>query len=444
MKNKSSEQGQAIVLLVLLITGLVAIAGLAIDGGRLYSARRNAQNAADNAALAAALAMCSNQNASTAALASAATNSFNNNGTTNTVDVNIPPSSGPNAGDSSYIEVVIDSSETGTISRLVYKGQLAYSARAVGHCTNSSLPPGNGYALIVLHDDGGPDYDDPYDRYPLKSKPGGLIFVDGNIWVESDSPAGYSSYGHDCGQAHASYGVKADAGATVGPSIYEDCPPNYINPNPSLNASPMGDPLASLASPQNPGGACNPNLTFDNNDVANLTAGCYNSITVEDNAQVTLGPGLYYFVANTGITLRNNGRMTGTNVMIFINQGDIVMQDSAIMTISALDSGTYKGMVLFMDNGNILYVHENAQLTITSGTVYAPNTFLQVYGLTSGNRAYLRANASQIIVDSVWVGSSSNCTTYSSCPGVRGDLLLTYNASLIYGSAGDTMIELSE
>ncbi len=49
---KSQHSGQAIVLVVLAMLALLALVGLAIDGGRQYTARRQAQNAADAAALA--------------------------------------------------------------------------------------------------------------------------------------------------------------------------------------------------------------------------------------------------------------------------------------------------------------------------------------------------------------------------------------------------------
>ena len=49
---KNNERGQAIVLIALAMVGLIAVAGLALDGGHLYQARRQAQNAADAAALA--------------------------------------------------------------------------------------------------------------------------------------------------------------------------------------------------------------------------------------------------------------------------------------------------------------------------------------------------------------------------------------------------------
>jgi len=46
------ERGQAVVIVVLALVALLLAVGLAIDGGRVYSARRQAQNAADAAALA--------------------------------------------------------------------------------------------------------------------------------------------------------------------------------------------------------------------------------------------------------------------------------------------------------------------------------------------------------------------------------------------------------
>ncbi len=50
--KQNTQRGQAIVLVVLAMLGLLALLGLAIDGGRQYTARRQVQNAADAAALA--------------------------------------------------------------------------------------------------------------------------------------------------------------------------------------------------------------------------------------------------------------------------------------------------------------------------------------------------------------------------------------------------------
>lgn len=50
----SQEEGQSIVLVALVFVALIAIAGLVVDGGRDYGARRQSQNASDGAAFAGA------------------------------------------------------------------------------------------------------------------------------------------------------------------------------------------------------------------------------------------------------------------------------------------------------------------------------------------------------------------------------------------------------
>jgi Flp pilus assembly protein TadG len=57
MMKTLSEKGQAIVLVAFAAIGLIAFAALAIDGGRIFSDKRHAQNAADSAALAVALGL---------------------------------------------------------------------------------------------------------------------------------------------------------------------------------------------------------------------------------------------------------------------------------------------------------------------------------------------------------------------------------------------------
>ena len=58
MKYNNSERGQAIVLIVFAIFGLVVMAALIVDGGNMYLMRRNAQTAADAGALAGVYAIC--------------------------------------------------------------------------------------------------------------------------------------------------------------------------------------------------------------------------------------------------------------------------------------------------------------------------------------------------------------------------------------------------
>src|SRR5512135_2047716 len=80
-KHRNTEKGQAIVLFVLGIVALLGFTALAIDGSTLYTEHRNAQNAADAAALAGALQKTNGQPDSVvlqAAWNSAATNHYPN------------------------------------------------------------------------------------------------------------------------------------------------------------------------------------------------------------------------------------------------------------------------------------------------------------------------------------------------------------------------------
>lgn len=132
------NSGQIIVLLVFMSVGLVAIMGLAIDGGRLLFLRRDTQNAADAAAVAAARALCTMRDPAPYALSAAAANGFDNNRTDNWVDVFSPPHSAnftiPSECSGCYVEVNVKGTIPSTFIGVVYKGELAATGHAIGVC----------------------------------------------------------------------------------------------------------------------------------------------------------------------------------------------------------------------------------------------------------------------------------------------------------------------
>jgi hypothetical protein len=90
-----TERGQALILITFAAIALFAITGLAIDGSHKYSDRRHAQNAADTAALAGALAKANHDPQwELSALDRAMENGYNNVYPKNTVEVHNPPVSG--------------------------------------------------------------------------------------------------------------------------------------------------------------------------------------------------------------------------------------------------------------------------------------------------------------------------------------------------------------
>jgi len=129
MKKVPRQQGQVIVILAIGLIGLLAFAALAIDGGMVYSHRRQAQNAADAAAMAAALAKVKGKDWQTAAQSQAIANGFDvaNDPKVIAVDVISPPEIEPFKSDpdrDQYIQVTITSEVESSFLHVVFPGVL--------------------------------------------------------------------------------------------------------------------------------------------------------------------------------------------------------------------------------------------------------------------------------------------------------------------------------
>ncbi|HEX7235150.1 MAG TPA: pilus assembly protein TadG-related protein, partial [Nitrosospira sp.] len=154
MIKHPKENGQALIIIVLAIVGLAGVAGLVIDGGNAFLDRRNAQNAADSAALAAALTRVrgtAGQSLSGAALASAAQNGYDNNGTSNIVEVHQPPVSGPYQDNAEYVQVIITSNVKTYFARVLGRQQLTNRVEATARTKTPEVREIlNGQAVISL------------------------------------------------------------------------------------------------------------------------------------------------------------------------------------------------------------------------------------------------------------------------------------------------------
>ncbi len=119
-------------MIALAMVELAGMVGLVVDGGNAFLDRRNAQNAANSAALSAALTRTrSGGNLRAAALASAAQNGYDNDGTSNVVEFHNPPISGPNAGNVEYFQVFITSHVKTYFARVLGWKQLTNRVEAV-------------------------------------------------------------------------------------------------------------------------------------------------------------------------------------------------------------------------------------------------------------------------------------------------------------------------
>ncbi len=406
--NRSRESGQVLVLIMILIVALVGMVGVAVDGGRWYAARRSAQNGADNAALAAALAYCFDEDENAAALASALSNGFNNDGITNTVEINHPPLTGPNMVDDGYIEVVINSKVEGSFTKIIFAGDVDIPARAVGFCVQGGGQLAGGNGILVLDSD---------NTCAFNAIGNGSITVhNGGIMVNSNN-------GTRAACATGNAVVNADAISVVG-GVRTTGNADF-NPTPSTGAPVMPDPLNTLAAPPKPGGACL-NYSISANDTATIDPGKYCSISATANAVLTLNPGVYY-IDDGNFSASGNASLTANEVMIYLEDGDFSLSGNGNFNISAPTSGDYQGMMLFMAQANVstISITGNGMVT-TTGTIYGALATANVSG-----------NGSNTVINSQLIANMVNVSG-------NGDLTLNYNSEQNYGGAGDSIISLVE
>lgn len=155
LSGRRAQSGQVIILMAFGMIALLAVLGLAIDGGRLFFLERDAQNASDAAVMAATYALCTGGNPVTAGLAAAMENGFTNDGTT-TVTVNNPPSRTvpSSAPQTSFAEVIITDEIPSYFIHLVYGGDLAVSTYALGHCIPGWDAANDGGAIMAINSRG--------------------------------------------------------------------------------------------------------------------------------------------------------------------------------------------------------------------------------------------------------------------------------------------------
>ena len=172
MRPKAQERGQALVIIALAAIGLFGFSALAIDGSRVFSDRRNAQNAADTAALSAALAKIRQEDYVLAATNRAIDNGYANDANSS-VEVamcntltgpaacqGIPVIANPltatpeelaRASATNYIQVKITSILPATFGRIVGRNEFTNILSAIAYAGPVAPEPlVEGYAIAAM------------------------------------------------------------------------------------------------------------------------------------------------------------------------------------------------------------------------------------------------------------------------------------------------------
>jgi hypothetical protein len=379
-KSRQARKGTVVVLTALCLIGVMGFAALALDAALLHNDRRAAQAAADAAAMAAAGNLFTNyrtnagtdptSSAANEAKAAAKANGFNNDGTTNKVEVFIPPVTGDHVGQVGYAEVVVWQYQQRAFSAIWGTDRVTVKARAVAR--GKWVPSDNG--IIVL---------DPTGSGALTDNGGGAGTTTGKVIVDSSASDG---------------AVVTGGGSLTAPEFDLSGNPGWstsgggaFNGTINSNQPPTPDPLAYLPEPTTSGLTVqyNHEVKLQNQGTLALLPGVYHGGINVTGGTLTLAPGIYYMEGG-GFSFSGTGNLTAVGVMIVNmpanNSDTISITGSGVIDISPMTTGIYAGISLWQQrtSTNTITVSGGGAGSTISGTFYAQHGLLKVSG---GNSA---------------------------------------------------------
>lgn len=389
MKTNRNERGQALVLIVFAIIGMMGFAAMAIDGGMMYAERRRAQNAADAAAYAAALAGVQGKTA--AQIQTLAENVLVANGFTPgsdmVVQVNKGPNSGPYQGNQNYYQVVISMNIKPMFSQFLFSGGIPMKAEAVARGQGGMSGGGSPSSNNAIHG---------------LAKTGNSIRWNGGI---TTIVMGGDIYGRNIGDKDGTsgniymvdYGNIAVSGSWTGSTagIYKGAAsdPNKYLFVPTTNAPVQEDPV--IAQPQCP-------TTAGSVSGDTYSPGLFTSeIKINGNSKVTFNPGVYCL--QDGMKWNGNSEVVGDGVLFVVLGGNVTMNGGGKVTLNRASdikdaANTQYGGLLFYNAGNGEIALLGGNSTKYSGTIYNPKGTCE-FGGNSGALGY----HSNIICNLVWI-----------------------------------------
>jgi hypothetical protein len=384
----------------LIALGLIAIMGvvsLGIEGAYLLAQARRLQTVADNAAYSGAVAILDKAPADphTEAAAIIAGSSYASGATPT---INIPPLSGPYAGNASAVEVILSQPQSLALAGLVYSGPFTIERRAVAAVTYV-----NGDCALIL---------DPTASGSFSvSNNANVSFTGCGLAVNSASTHAIKVQNN----ASVTGSTASIVGSYTASDIANNSQFNFNTVN--TNSSPVEDPYASRSVPT-PGG-CSAQNTWGGSSVATIQPGTYcNGLSFTNNAQITMAPGVY--IINQGnFTVANNVVLSGTGVSIVLtsstgsNYGTISFGNNTQINLSAMTTGPTAGMVVFENPAAPL---GNTTIKNNTGWVLNGALYLPKQNLTLSNNNATNTNCMQVISNQLTI--KNNVTMNLSCSDI--------------------------
>ncbi|MGH7923223.1 MAG: pilus assembly protein TadG-related protein [Candidatus Binatus sp.] len=384
-----TASGQVMVLICVSLIALLGMVAVVTDFSFMQHQRTMMQTAADSAAMAGAAELSYGDQVA-AGKKDAASNGYSDGLNSVMVAINNPPSKGPNASNSGYVEAIVSQPEPTYFLRVLGVRTMTVSTRAVAY-------EGDGSNCI----------------YVLNPSASGAMSANGNVsvnsscglLVDSSSSSGLTAVGN----------VKITAPTIGVVGNYTAGGSSSLTPTPKTGVIAASDPLAYVQAPT-VGSCAHTNFKLSGNSGSSgspyqLYAGTYcGGITVNGNAWLHFNAGTYV-LAGGGMGISANTTMTGSGVTFYNTTGTggygaISLNGNTQANLSAPTSGPLAGILFFQDrtipiseaastiSGNSSSTFDGAVYFPTTEVTFAGNSSANGYSIVVANRLTLSGNAS--------------------------------------------------
>ena len=361
-----SDRGAAMVYFALALPAFVGAGGLAVDVASWYSTKRILQPGVDAAAYAAALDLARqglDQAPDITSMQAVAADAAGRNGISTAVTVNLPPLTGPAAGDPQAVEVIVTELAPLYFTGLFLAAAPPITARAVAKAVVSDA------CVWTLH---------PSAK--------GALTVSGSAEVDLDCGVVVNSSHADAAIDQGGSSCLSATAISVAGGYSGSC----VSPEPEVSTPNYGDPLSSLEEPSVGGCDHNSKVSVSSGQSVTLTPGIYcKGISI--NGEVVLQPGLYVLNGG-GLDVQSNAVITNAEnafggVTFYLTgsgtkYADISISSGSEVTLTPVTAGALPNVLVFQDrnakNGQSKLTGQ-AQMHLT-GIIYLPSSEVEFTG----------------------------------------------------------------
>jgi hypothetical protein len=386
--------GQVMVLVCVSIVAIMGMIAVVADFSFMQHQKNMMQTAADSAAMAGAEELNYGDQVA-AGKADAASNGYTDGASSVAVAINNPPSTGPNVGNSAYVEAIVTKPEPTYFLRVLGVTTMTVSARAVAY-------EGTGPNCIYVLDATAPS--------ALSGSGSSSINSGCGVVVDSSSTTAMLLSGSATITAPTIGVVGGYTGAGY-------------TPTPKTGVIGATDPLAYVAAPT-VASCAHTSLSLSNPGTSSsyyqLYAGTYCGGITISNGYTNFNAGTYV-LAGGGLTANGGPVMTGTGITFYNTTGTggyqaITLTGNTTSNFSAPTSGPLVGILFFQDRsipssaaGSTV---SGSSTSTFDGAAYFPTTTLTYSGSSSLN-GYAIVVADKVVLS----GSAKLGSNYSSLTG---------------------------